>query len=210
MHQSDLSRRRFVSTGGAALLAGWASGVPGLRAALVQARRAISSPTPLPFAFFTPREAADLSGVAAHIWPADDLPGAIEAGIPHFIDAVFAGGADRSFADVNFAIYDAPIGADPSAEGFAPLVREGLASLDRTGAELFPGVGRWGDLDADRQRQVLVALETTPFFLLVRRMTLVGLFADPLYGGNADKSAWRAIGFEDRFLWQPPFGAYDR
>ena len=209
MSAADFSRRRFLSAGGAALLAGWASGLPALRAALAQARRAAASPSPLPFEFFTAREGAELATITAHIWPADDFPGALETGIPHFIDAVFAGGADRSFADANFAIYDAPIGADPSDGGFAPLVRDGLASLDRRSAELFPGAGRWASLDAERQRQVLGTLETTPFFLLLRRMTVVGLFADPSYGGNAAKMGWRAIGFEDRFVWQPPFGAYD-
>ncbi len=210
MSTVDFSRRRFLSAGGTALLAGWASSLPGLQAALAQARRAAASPTPLPFEFFSADEGADLAAITAHIWPADDIPGALEIGIPHFIDGVFAAGADRSFADVNFAIYDTPIGADPSDMGFAPLVRDGLASLDRKSTELFPAAGRWADLDADRQRQVLIALETTPFFLLLRRMTLVGLLADPAYGGNAEKGGWRAIGFEDRFLWQPPFGAYDR
>jgi len=181
-----------------------------LRAALAQARRAAASPSPLPFEFFTAREGAELAAITAHIWPVDDFPGALETGIPHFIDGVFAGGGDRSFADVNFVIYDAPIGADPSDEGFAPLVRDGLASLDRRSAELFPGAGRWAGLDAERQRRVLGTLETTPFFLLLRRLTMVGVLADPTYGGNTDKGGWRAIGFEDRFVWQPPFGAYDR
>ena len=210
MSAADLSRRRFLSAGGAALFAGWASGQPALRAALAQARRAAASPSPLPFEFFTAREGAELAAITAHIWPVDDFPGALETGIPHFIDGVFAGGGDRSFADVNFVIYDAPIGADPSDEGFAPLVRDGLASLDRRSAELFPGAGRWAGLDAERQRRVLGTLETTPFFLLLRRLTMVGVLADPTYGGNTDKGGWRAIGFEDRFVWQPPFGAYDR
>src|SRR6266550_5424988 len=86
MSAADLSRRRFLSAGGAALLAGWASGQPALRAALAQARRAAASPSPLPFEFFTAREGAELAAITAHIWPVDDFPGALETGIPHFID----------------------------------------------------------------------------------------------------------------------------
>src|SRR5436309_15560352 len=118
----------------------------------------------MPLYISTARGVAVHSTITAHNWPADNFPGAVKTGIPHFIDAVFAGGADRSFADVNFAIYDAPIGADPSDGGFAPLVRDGLASLDRRSAELFPGAGRRAGLAAERRRQALRAVETTPLF----------------------------------------------
>jgi hypothetical protein len=204
MSAFDSSRRRFLVDGGAALVTGWAAAnLPGVRAALAHARRAATAATPAAFEFFTPDEAADIAAVAAQIWPADDMPGATEAGIAHFIDHLFANGADASCADVNFAIYDSPIGADPVGGSYAPLMRNGLAQLSTT-------AGRFATLPADQQRQALVAIETTSFFLLLRRMTVVGLFADPAHGGNVAKSGWRAIGFEDRFYWRPPFGAYDR
>src|SRR5438093_11379619 len=97
MSAADFCRRRFLSAGGAALFAGWASGLPVLRAALAQARRAAARPSPLPFEFFTAREGAELAAITAHIWPADDVPGVLGSGIPHFIDAVIAGGADCCF-----------------------------------------------------------------------------------------------------------------
>ena len=198
----DHSRRRFLADSGAALVAGWAAGsLPGVRAALAHARNA--SFAPAAFEFFTPEEAGDLTAVAAQIWPADETPGAADAGIVHFIDHLFANGTDASFADVNFAIYDSPIGADPVGGSFAALVRGGLA-------QLATSTGRFATLPAHEQHRALAAVETTPFFLLLRRMTVVGLFADPAHGGNVDKSGWRAIGFEDRFYWRPPFGAYDR
>jgi hypothetical protein len=202
MSAFDSSRRRFLADGGAALVAGWAAAnLPGVRAALAHARQA--SITPAAFEFFTPEEAADIAAVVEQIWPADDTPGAAEAGIAHFIDHLFTSGTDASFADVNFVIYDSPIAADPVGGSFAALVRDGLA-------QLAASTGRFATLPADQQRRALAAVETTPFFLLLRRMTVVGLFADPAHGGNADKSGWRAIGFEDRFYWRPPFGSYDR
>jgi hypothetical protein len=199
----DLSRRRLLGLGGSALVAGWAASVPGVRAALARARRAATGRAPVAFEFFTPEEAADVRAITSHIWPADDTPGAAELGIPHFIDHVFATGTDIAFADVNCAIYDSPTGADATGGGFAPLVRAGLAQLGAGGS-------RFAALTDATQRRALAAIETTPFFLLLRRLTIVGLFADPAYGGNATKSGWRAIGFEDRFYWQPPFGSYDR
>jgi hypothetical protein len=197
-----------VSDGAATLVAAWlATSLPGVRAAVAHARRAAEAgAAPLPFEFFTPEEGADITAIAAQIWPADDTPGesALEAGIPHFIDHLFAARADGSFSDLNFVVYDGPIGADPINGSFATLVRGGLAELTAK----FPR--RFATLSPDEQRQALAAIETTPFFLLLRRMTVVGLFAEPSYGGNATKMGWRAIGFEDRFVWQPPFGAYDR
>jgi gluconate 2-dehydrogenase gamma chain len=198
----DLSRRQFLGHG-SALVVGWAASVPGVRDALAHARRVATGDTPLALLFFTSEEAADLAAITTHIWPPDDTPGATDLGITHFIDHVFASGTDASFADVGFAIYDAPIGAEPEGGSYAPLVRRGLSQLGTP-------AGRFATLPAEAQRQALTAIETTPFLLLLRRMTIVGVLADPTYGGNAAKGGWKAIGFEDRFYWQPPFGSYDR
>jgi gluconate 2-dehydrogenase gamma chain len=191
------------------LVAAWlATGLPGVRAAVAHARRAAAAAAERPpFEFFSAEEAADIAAIAAQIWPSDDTPGdsALDAGIPHFIDRLFATRSDGSFSDLNFVLYDAQIGADPVNGSFATLVRAGLAELTTK----TPTPRRFATLSPDEQRQALAAIETTPFFLLLRRMTVVGLFADPSYGGNATKMGWRAIGFEDRFVWQPPFGAYD-
>ena len=43
-----------------------------------------------------------------------------------------------------------------------------------------------------------------------RAAVVVGMLADPKYGGNRDKVGWRLLGFEDRFHWTVPFGDYDR
>lgn len=196
------TRRQFLGSG-ATLLAGWAASAPGVRAAFAHARRVATGVVPPVFQFFTPEEAADVSAIVDQIWPVDDSPGASEAGVPHFIDAVFANGSDASFADVGFFIYDSPIGRDPEHGSYAPLVRAGLTQLSGAG-------GRFAARSPEEQRQALTAIEATPFFLLLRRLTVVGLLADPAYGGNAAKTGWKAVGFEDRFYWQPPFGTYDR
>jgi gluconate 2-dehydrogenase gamma chain len=45
--------------------------------------------------------------------------------------------------------------------------------------------------------------------MLVRQHTIMGFFSNPQYGGNRDKMGWKLIGFEDAFVFQPPFGYYD-
>jgi gluconate 2-dehydrogenase gamma chain len=50
------------------------------------ARRALKATIPLPFDFFSTREAADVAAVASQILPSDDGPGAEEAGVIYFID----------------------------------------------------------------------------------------------------------------------------
>jgi hypothetical protein len=47
------------------------------------------------------------------------------------------------------------------------------------------------------------------FFEAARVATISGFLANPEYGGNAGKTGWRAIGFDDRFVWAEPFGWYD-
>ena len=53
-------------------------------------------------------------------------------------------------------------------------------------------------------------VDKTPFFLAVRRLTVLGLLALPKYGGNKDNVGWALIGVEDNHYWEPPFGYYDR
>jgi hypothetical protein len=56
----------------------------------------------------------------------------------------------------------------------------------------------------------LEEVDETPFFLAVRRLTVLGLLAMPKYGGNHDMLGWKLIGVEDNHFWEPPFGYYDQ
>jgi len=190
----DSSRRRFLADSGAALVAGWAAtNLPALRDALAHARRATAGPTPPPFEFFTPIQGADIEAMTAQIWPADDTPGAREAGVVHFIDHALA--------------TDPP----PAAVPMRSLFTTGLEQLQAKVGELYPGTdARFAGLAGERQVAVLRAIESTPFFDGVRTITMLALFANPSYGANPSGKNWAAIGFEPRFVWRPPFGAYDQ
>ncbi len=59
------------------------------------------------------------------------------------------------------------------------------------------------------QDAVLADIEKGEFFQGVRYLTMVGMFADPRYGGNQGVVGWKILGFEHRPAYTPPFGYYD-
>jgi hypothetical protein len=81
--------------------------------------------------------------------------------------------------------------------------------LNREAGHRWPGAARFATLSSQRQIELLHATEQTPFFQTMRFLTIAGTFANPSWGGNHDKIGWQILGFEDRFVWQPPFGDYD-
>ncbi|MBI4473698.1 MAG: gluconate 2-dehydrogenase subunit 3 family protein [Acidobacteria bacterium] len=82
---------------------------------------------------------------------------------------------------------------------------------NRRGSTARASGGRFGpDLSSEQQIEVLKAIENTSFFELVRTHTVMGFMSNPQYGGNRGKAGWKLIGFEDDFMFLPPFGYYDR
>jgi gluconate 2-dehydrogenase gamma chain len=182
----DPTRREFVEAGAYGLGAAWlATQLPAIEAAARHAREAFAGGQA--FETLTPDEARELEAIAAQIIPTDDTPGAREAGVIHFIDRAF--------------------GTFQSAS--LPEARAGLADLQSRVAESVPGLSSFSELSEARQMDLLREIEDTPFFGLIRVLTVQGMFALPSRGGNRDKIGWQILGFEDRFAWQPPFGHYD-
>ncbi|MGH7542241.1 MAG: gluconate 2-dehydrogenase subunit 3 family protein, partial [Gemmatimonadota bacterium] len=153
--------------------------------AAAAAREAVAAGRP--FVALTPEEARELEAVAARIFPTDDTPGAREAGVIHFIDRAF----DAFQADA------------------LPFAREGLSDLAVRARRADPASESFSALDEARQDAVLQEIEAEGFFGLIRFLTIAGMFALPEHGGNRDRLGWRLLGFEDRFVWRPPFGHYD-
>ncbi len=187
MTQLTQTRREFLVDSGSAAGAGWlAYFFPALFSVSELACQAQSENAS--FVTFTPEEAADFEALTAQIIPSGDTPGAKEAGVVYF--------ADLSLAQV---------------DGFVPMlqpVRAGLSELKDRAKEKGNDTSFAELPDAD-QKEIIAAIESTPFFSLARLLTLFGLFAHPKYGGNRDKAGWELIGFVDRHGWQPPFGHYD-
>ena len=131
----------------------------------------------------------DLDAIAALILPSDDTPGAREAHVVDFIDRALG-----TFAAAQRPLFDA-----------------GLADLNARVARRHPAAGRFADLPEADAAALLRELEAegSDFFEAARVATISGFLANPEYGGNAGKTGWRAIGFDDRFVWAEPFGWYD-
>jgi hypothetical protein len=183
MSEPVLSRRTLLLAATTALGLTMAD-VRAVEAALASIR----SGGPLPGSgALRPDLAEDLAAIAERIFPADDSPGAREAGVPAFLDRALG----------TFFV---------SAK---PMVESGLEDLNRRTRERWHSGGQFATLAPDQQDELLRTIETTPFFQWVRTATLCGMFADPAWGGNRDKAGWKLLGFEPRFVWQPPFGYYD-
>jgi hypothetical protein len=199
----NLSRRNFLTRGGAAVSAAWlAAHWPAIVAAAEHAHQAAKSSTPPKFQFFAPAEAVEIDAIAARIIPSDETPGAREAGVVYFIDRALT----------TFAIDD------------QKAYREGLPALQARVRELFPDVERFSRAAPEQQDQILHAVDDQTgsgrrdlpntaakrFFETVRVHTIVAFLIDPDSGGNRDGVGWKVIGREPEHMFQPPFGYYDK
>jgi hypothetical protein len=179
------SRRQCLVQVIGGLGAAWLSQA-GVLAAWQHAHRAAST-QPAAFSFFDAGTAAEIEALAAQIFPADETPGAREAGVIHFIDRVLA-----------------TVDRDKQA-----LYKSGLAEAQAHRRKLFPDSRSIAALSDPQQIELLKAIEKSEFFELLRIHTLVGMFAHPSWGGNRNQAGWKVIGFEDSHVFQPPFGYYD-
>lgn len=183
------SRRNFLAKSGAAAGGAWLLGItPFIEANRLYARAAARRG--LPFATFTERESADFDAFAARIIPTDDTPGAREAGCVHF--------ADRAL--------------ETFLSDLLPIIRGGLESMNERVASMYAGRQVFARLAEDQQDAIITAIEQEDpgFFFFAKTLVTIGFVANPAYGGNQDKIGWKHIGFEDGFVYQPPFGYYDR
>lgn len=187
MEQPAATRRQFLirsltGAGSAWLAAQW----PAILQAGEHARQS-GGTSPATFDFFAPGQATEIEAVAAQIIPTDDMPGAREARVIYFID--------RALSTFDL---------DQQS-----LYIQGLKDLAAKTSEISPNAGKFSELSAPHQIQVLTAMEDSHFFFYVRLHTVMGFLANPEYGGNYDQIGWKLIGFTDEHAFQPPFGYYD-
>ncbi|HJU71479.1 MAG TPA: gluconate 2-dehydrogenase subunit 3 family protein [Paucimonas sp.] len=196
-----ISRRSFFKVAGAAVAS---------TAAEVHAAKTGGTAAPpvraAPYTFFKPEEANFIEAAVARLIPADELgPGAVEAGVPSYLDKQLGGAwgaGERLYR------------SGPWREG-APT--QGY-QLPFTPAELFHnalrgirddlakrGKSAFAKLSAQEQDTYLKSLQdgtidlngvpSNVFFESLLDLTIEGYFSDPVYGGNKDMAAWKMIGF---------------
>lgn len=183
----QVTRRSFLAAAGAAGAA-WLAADPELvQAALAHARQTVATPPPYRFAALTAAQAAGLEAVSMRILPSDETPGAKEAGVIHFIDkALSTFAADRK----------------------GPVL-VGLDDLNKRARSKWPGTTSFAVLAPARQDELLKVIERSDFFREMRDATVIGMFANPSYGGNQNQVGWKLLGFQAHGIYQPPFGYYD-
>ena len=195
---SNFSRRAFIQGAGAVAAALALPGCEGLARQAAERRGGYS--------FFNVDEAAFIEPAVARLIPADDLgPGALEAGVPTFIDRQLAGawGAGAGL------YRSGPWRAGQPGQGYqlpftpAELFRKALRVIHEDLVKTAPD--GFGALPAADQDAYLQALEkggrdlggvpSEVLFESLLELTLEGFFSDPVYGGNRDMVGWRLVGF---------------
>jgi gluconate 2-dehydrogenase gamma chain len=161
--------------------------VPGLAEALQHAHDSVQS-SAARVEYLSVADASEIEALAGEIIPADDSPGAKEAGAIYFIDRALAT-FDRDKRD---------------------LYRQGITAAQAERNRQFPGSASIAALTSAQRIALLQAIEKTPFFDALRTHTIISFLAAPEWGGNLGKAGWKLIGFEDKWAFQPPFGYYDR
>lgn len=159
---------------------GLASGVIGTQLVTHLPNRPIK-----PFKALTPAEAAVIEACAEQIIPADQDPGARDAGVIFYIDKQLS----RKF------------------KKNLPTYQRAVISLDQMCQSLHKK--NFIDLDFATQTQIMQALESNKvpaniwkdvsardFFNLVREHTMQGFYGSPRHGGNKDYASYRMLGLD--------------
>jgi gluconate 2-dehydrogenase gamma chain len=161
---------------------------------------------PAAYTFLTPDEAAFIEPAVARLIPSDETgPGALEAGVPTYIDRQLAGAwgaGEQLYRQGPWQTAKPELGYQLP---FTPaeLFRNALRTL----SDEFRRAdhGSFGKLPVEEQDAYLKALENAPrdlggvpsdvFFESLLELTIEGYFCDPVYGGNKDMVSWKLIGF---------------
>ncbi len=180
------SRRDFLFTSSALLGGAWLSThLPEIEALGAAARLAFESQQG--FRNLTPAEARTLSAFAEQIVPSDELPGAREAGAIYFIDAALGG----------------------FARPVKPMLQDAVKALDAAARQRNRKAATFADLSVAQQIRVMKGFEKRDGFGLLRTLAILGVFADPKYGGNKNQAGFRILDVQHRPTYAPPFGYYD-
>ena len=157
--------------------------------------------------YFTAEEWAFVNAAVARLIPADEQgPGALEAGVPEYIDRQM----NTPYASGALWFMQGPFNADAPAEmgwqsKLVPnqIYRLGIAATDEHCKKVHGSV--FAGLDSATRDEVLKQLEagapqfeSVPakmFFSFLLQNTKEGFFCDPIHGGNKGMVGWTMIGF---------------
>jgi gluconate 2-dehydrogenase gamma chain len=156
------------------------------------------------YLFFNREEAQFIEAAVARLIPIDENPGAIEAGVPNYLDKQLSGAwgaGERLYMSGPWEPTRPGLGYQlPLTPG--ELFHTGIKAIN---AELNKSGRPFWEMSAERQDEYLHKLEaggidlngvpSEIFFSQLWGMTVEGFFSDPVYGGNKDMVGWKMIGF---------------
>ncbi|WP_144141348.1 gluconate 2-dehydrogenase subunit 3 family protein [Paraburkholderia sp. BCC1884] len=156
--------------------------------------------------FFDAKEWAFIHAAVDRLIPADsEGPGALDAGVPEFIDRQM----ETPYAHGALWYMQGPFAQGVPELGYQlklvprDLYRLGIASVNAYSVKTYGHA--FDALDAPTRDTVLGALENdrieladvpaNVFFAQLLQNTREGYFSDPIHGGNRDMGSWKMIGF---------------
>ena len=207
MTEVKLPRRDFLKAAGAAGAAG-AAAATGIAACSPAAETAAAPPAePEIWLTLNATEAAFVKAVVDTLIPADELtPSGTDVGLATFIDRQLAGG----FGNGAKLYRSGPFLPGKPEHGYQlalsprDFFRAGISEANAWTTKTY---GKEFDrLTVEQRNEALTAIETGKaqfnggftsnfFFDNFLQLSMEGFFADPMYGGNKNKVAWKMIGF---------------
>lgn len=158
-------------------------------------------------AFFQPLEWAFVQAAVARLIPFDDVgPGALDAGVPEFIDRqmdAVSGHAANWYTQGPFVDSPPEFGYQGQLVPRA-VYRVGIAAADAHCKSSFDGktFSRLGAVEQDKVLKGMESVEikfemvsSKTFFSFMLQNTKEGYLSDPIHGGNKKAASWAMIGF---------------
>jgi len=166
-----------------------------------------SPPKPYEPTYFSKEEWAFVNAAVDHLIPSDQYgPGALQAGVPEFIDRQM----ETPYGHGKMWYMQGPFHPEAAPElGYQlnqtprDIYRHGIAACDDWCRKQH---GKpYAELDKPAQEQVLkdmqggkMEFEAVPagtFFSYLLSNTKEGFLSDPIYGGNKNMVGWKTVGF---------------
>jgi gluconate 2-dehydrogenase gamma chain len=167
---------------------------------------ATGASAPAAYLYFRPDEARFVEAAVARLIPLDaNGPGALEAGVPNYIDRQLGGAWGAGERLYRSGPWQPGLPGQGYQLPFTPaeLFRNALRAINddvqkrrNTTFDKLPGNEQDAYLESlQTGNQSLNGVPAHTFFESLLALTIEGFFADPIYGGNKDMASWKMIGF---------------
>jgi gluconate 2-dehydrogenase gamma chain len=203
-----VARRDFLSgVGIAGAAAALSPAAPAMAQTPAQAKDQPAAPQAAGYTYFKPTEVEFIEAVVDHMVPKDELtPSGTDIGIATYIDRALAG----SWGKGDRLYMQGPWGKGTPNQGYQlPLTPAALYRAAIAGSNIYcrKTFGQSFERCSAEQRETFLkdlqagkitfdgGLPGRVFFGVLYENVMEGMFADPIYGGNKDKIAWKMLGF---------------